>query len=129
MTLSVEYFLSSLIANVAVIQLAAIRSGLLGLLFSQNQLFNRITSIVALVIPAALFFTWNARNPTGIIEGAQQAGLFSLAVLSAGSFTFIMSSLVNHPKFTPPVGTIVNGIESLKQMTFFQAIRIRYWRT
>lgn len=128
MTLAAEYFISCFIAASAVIQLAAVKGELRGLLFNQAANMNTVLILVSLLIPGIFFFTWNARNPVGIIEGAQQAGLFSLAVITAGFFTLLVSSLLNHSRFTPPPGVPADSLESLKNMTFFQAIRRRYWK-
>ena len=128
MSLTLEYFLFVLTAAMGFIQFAAGRGGLRGLLFSQNPRFNRALA-VSLALPAmAAFFTWNYRNPVGIIEGAQQAGLFSLAVLTAVSVTMLLSSALNHNNLSadaPPA----SSMEALKNMTFFQALRSRYrWK-
>lgn len=128
MTLAAEYFLSCFIAASAVIQLAAVKGRLYGLLVTQVVKLNVALAWLYLLVPGILFFTWNARNPTGIIEGAQQAGLFSLSVLCAGISTIVISSLLNHTKFTPPFGVPADSIEALKTMTFFQAVRTRYWK-
>ena len=128
MSLTLEYFLFVLAAAMGFIQFAAGRGGFKGLLFSQNLRFSRSLAVSLALPPMAAFFTWNYRNPVGIIEGAQQAGLFSLAVLSAVLLTMIASSLFNHHKLssdTPPNSCM----EDLKTMTFFQAFRARYlWK-
>jgi len=95
MSLTLEYFLFVLAAAMGFIQFAAGRGGLRGLLFSQNPRFNRALAVSLALPPMVAFFTWNYRNPVGIIEGAQQAGMFSLAVLAAMSLTMIMGSVFN----------------------------------
>lgn len=72
----------------------------------------------------ASFFSWNERNPTGVIEGAQQFGLFMLAIVASIGFTFIVSSVVKHWSLR---GNTVrhDGFEALKEVTFFQAIWYR----
>ncbi len=128
MSLTLEYFLFVTVAAMGFIQFAAARGGLKGLLFSQNFRFNRSLAISLALPPMVAFFTWNYRNPVGIIEGAQQAGLFSLAVLSAVAFTMIMSSVLNHRKLSSQTQPI-SCMEDLKTMTFFQAFRKRYrWK-
>ena len=129
MTLATEYFLSVFLAATATIQFAVNRGGFRGIMFSQNASLNRMLATILLLPPAILFFTWNTHNPTGIIEGAQQAGLFSLAVLCAGAVTIVITSALNQKKLTPPLHVIPSdGLEALKQMTFLQAIMRRSWK-
>jgi hypothetical protein len=84
----------------------------------------------ALIAPVMLaFFTWNYRNPVGIIEGAQQAGLFSLASVAAVAVTLFLGSVFNHSllraKERPQ-----SCLDALKERTFFQAIWSRYfWKS
>ncbi len=128
MSLTLEYFLFVLAAAMGFIQFAAARGGLRGLLFSQNPRFNRALAVSLALPPMVAFFTWNYRNPVGIIEGAQQAGLFSLAVLSGVLLTMIMGSVFNHRKLSADT-PLTSHMEDLKSMTFFQAFRTRYrWR-
>ena len=72
------------------------------------------------------FFFWNRRNETGIIEGAEQAGFFVLAMASAVAFTFLFSSVVNHWRLRNNESDGV-GLEALKDVTWFQAVT-RRWR-
>ena len=110
------------------IQVAATQSRLKGLLLTQKPLVNRIIAGILIAPPAFVFFTWNYRNPVGIIEGSQQAGLFSLAALASIGVTVILGSILNHFHLKPdepPAGSI----EALKDRTFFQAILSRLtWR-
>ena len=103
------------------IQVAAAQSRLKGLLLSQKLVVNRIIAGGLIAPGAIIFFTWNYYNPVGIIEGSQQAGLFSLATLAAIGVTAILGSVLNHFRLkpsTPPAACI----EALKDRTFFQAI-------
>jgi len=128
MSLTLEYFLFVLAAAMGFIQFAAGRGGLRGLLFSQNPRFNRALAVSLALPPMVAFFTWNYRNPVGIIEGAQQAGMFSLAVLAAMSLTMIMGSVFNHRRLSSDAKS-TSCMEDLKNMTFFQAFRKRYlWK-
>jgi hypothetical protein len=129
MSLAIEYFLLVFAAAVGFIQFAAGRGGLKGLMFSQNPGFNRMLAAALALPPMIAFFTWNYRNPVGIIEGAQQAGLFTLAALSAVTLTLLLGSVLNHRRLSPaaPPGS---GLEALKEITFFQALRSRcHWRS
>ncbi|APV44440.1 hypothetical protein Dform_01106 [Dehalogenimonas formicexedens] len=128
MSLGSEYFLFVSCSALGFIQAAAIAGGLRGLLFSQNRLFARLITGALIAPGAIIFFTWNYRNPVGIIEGSQQAGLFSLAALSAIAITIIVSSLLNHSRLKTTV-PVQSGLEALKERTYFQALSARLkWR-
>jgi hypothetical protein len=128
MSLGTEYFLLVFSASLGFIQIAAAKSRLKGLLFSQKTVLNQVVAGILIAPAALIFFTWNHRNPVGIIEGSQQAGLFSLATLSGVGITLILGSLLNHFRLkpsTPPSGCI----EALRDRTFFQAVLGRLsWR-
>jgi hypothetical protein len=128
MSLATEYFLLVLCAAIGFIQLAAARARLNGLLLSQQRVLNRVLAGILIAPGAIFFFTWNYRNPVGIIEGSQQAGLFSLATLGAVGVCLVLGSILNRfrseqRKPCPP------SIEALKDRTFFQALLARYkWK-
>lgn len=129
MSLTQEYLLLVFIAAMGFIQFAAVRGGLKGLMFIQNFTFNRALAYVLMVPVMMVFFTWNYRNPVGIIEGAQQAGLFSLASVAALVATLVIASVINHAKIGVKERP-QSGLDALKDSTFFQAIRSRYfWRS
>ncbi|XUX01181.1 MAG: hypothetical protein TUN42_04125 [Dehalogenimonas sp.] len=128
MSLGTEYFILVFCSALGFIQAAANKSGLKGLLFSQKASVNRLVAGLLIAPGATIFFTWNYRNPVGIIEGSQQAGLFTLATLSAVGVTVILSSVLNHSrlKTTAPVQPC---LEALKERTFVQALFARLkWR-
>jgi hypothetical protein len=128
MSLGTEYFLLVLSASLGFIQLAAAKSQLKGLLFSQKKVLNHILAGILIAPGALVFFIWNHRNPVGIIEGSQQAGLFSLATLSAVGITMILGSLLNHFRFKP-VTAPADSMEALRDRTFFQAVLGRFkWK-
>jgi len=123
--LALEYFYLVLIAAVGVIQAAVAYNGFRGISFFSHKISAYLFMAVTLGPVLASFFTWNERNPTGVIEGAQQFGLFMLAIVASIGFTLAMSSLLNHWTFR---GNDIehNGLEALKEATFFQAIRYRF---
>ena len=128
MSLTTEYFWLVFFSAMGFIQVAAAQSRLKGLLLTQKPLVNRIIAGILIAPPAIVFFTWNYRNPVGIIEGSQQAGLFSLAALASIGVTVILGSILNHFQLKlggPPE----SSIEALKDRTFFQAVLARLsWR-
>jgi hypothetical protein len=68
------------------------------------------------------FFTWNLRNETGVIQGAEQFGLFTLAVIAAQILTFLVSSVLNHSKMRGD-GISCDGIDIYKDATFYQVLQ------
>ena len=74
--LSVEYFVFIFIAALGIYQLAAAYSGLKGISFFPNKNLGYIFTVIAISPTFIGLFTWNQRNGTGIVEGAQQFGLF-----------------------------------------------------
>ncbi|MEN8614654.1 hypothetical protein ABFB09_05150 [Dehalogenimonas sp. THU2] len=127
MTLSNEYFLLAFLAAISTIQFAAGHGGFHGLMFSQNPALNKVLAILIATPAMAAFFTWNAHNPVGVVEGAQQAGLFSLASFSAVTTVLLLSSILNRNKLTIVKNRRLLGLEALKTMTFFQAVKARYF--
>ncbi|KTB48533.1 hypothetical protein [Dehalogenimonas alkenigignens] len=125
MSLTFEYFLLVFIAGLGFLQFAAMKGGLRGIWLSLDSSRNRFYAAV-LAFPAMLaFFTWNYRNPVGIIEGAQQAGLFSLAAALSILFTLALSSLINRNKLKPSV-KFDAGLEALKSRTYYQILKAKF---
>jgi hypothetical protein len=116
-----EYTIPVFISGLGVIQAAAAYNNLTGLRFFRRKIVTYAFSGVLLLPALYYFFTWNQRNVTGIIEGAQQAGLFFAAVVLALVGTLVVSSLINSrltgPK-KPPV-----GLEALKETTFIKTLQ------
>ncbi|MCL2149407.1 MAG: hypothetical protein FWH51_00495 [Dehalococcoidia bacterium] len=137
-TLVWEYSLLVFIAGLGVLQVAAAYGGFRGLLIAPGEVrvrpfpsrriftisreaFGGIFAAVTITPSLVDFFFWNRRNETGIIEGAEQAGFFVLAMASAVAFTFLFSSLINHWRLrrNEARGT---GLEALKDITWAQAV-------
>ncbi len=125
--LALEYFGLSFVAAVGVLQVVAAYNELRGVSFFSRKIYGYLFAVFTVGPALARFFTWNMRNPTGIIEGREQFGFFMLALTAALSFTLVASSLLknrhlrgNHARY--------DGLEALKEMTFFQALRHRFGR-
>ena len=133
-----EYSLLVFVAGLGMLQAAAASGGFRGLLIAPNELhvrlfpsrysftlsrvaFGYIFAAVAIIPSLVDFFFWNQRNETGMIEGAEQAGFFVLAMSSAVAFTFLFSSLINHwwLRHNEVHGA---GLEALKNSTWAQAV-------
>jgi hypothetical protein len=125
--LSLEYILLVFLAISGVLQLVAIHGDLFKLLFFKRKGYGYVLAAV-LVLPALfLLFTWNYRNATGIIQGAEQAGLFVLSLLLATIFTLVLSSFLNRSGVNPPA-TQREGLEALREVTYYQALCRRFGR-
>jgi len=141
--LSWEYAILVFAAVLGIIQAAVANAGLRGLLFAPGTVRIRFWPsgrrwtltplhfsylfVAVTVLPAlGFFFVWNQYNETGIIEGPEQAGLFVLSTAAAGIFSLIASSLINQWRLQHN-HTEAQGLEALKDITWFQALW-RRWR-
>jgi len=122
--LALEYSASVFVAAVGVLQVAATYNGLKGMSFFNGKIYGYFFGFIAIIAPLAALFTWNLRNATGIIEGPEQFFCFVLAFAVALVFTFTVSSLIMGKELSGNTPEH-NGLEALKEVTFFQALR--YW--
>jgi len=133
-----EYSLLVFTAGFGVLQAAAAYDGFRGLLIAPGEVRVRLFPsrryfvisrvafgyifAVAVVTPSLVdFFFWNKRNEIGVIEGAEQAGFFVLAMAAAVAFTFLFSSLINH-RWLRDNEARGAGLEVLKDITWVQAV-------
>lgn len=125
--LSLEYSLLVFVAGVGVLQAMAAHNNLRGLLFFQRRLYAYVLAALTIIPCLFLFFTWNYRNETGVIEGAQQAGLFALSLTIAIIATLVISSMLNRSRL-PDCCAYHEGLDALREETFFRLIRRRFGR-
>jgi NADH:ubiquinone oxidoreductase subunit 2 (subunit N) len=125
--LALEYFWLAFIAAVGVLQVVAAYNGLRGVSFFSRKAYGYLFAAFTVGPALALFFTWNLRNPTGIIEGREQFGFFILALAASIGFTLVASSLLNNRRLRGNYARH-DGLEALREMTFFQALRDRFGR-
>jgi phosphate/sulfate permease len=118
---SFNYCLLVFIGVVGVIQLAAVYNNFCCLLFFPVKILSLIFGIIAVGMALTGFFFWYDLNSI-IIEGSQQTGSFVASAAVAIIFTLILSSLVNHRRFNS-VKPGQDGLDTLRQKTFFQVIR------
>jgi hypothetical protein len=123
-----QYFLWVFIAAIGVVQLAAARSRLRGLLFFKREALAYLFALLAIGGSYGWFFGWDrldtVMRKTGL-EGSQQFLYFFLGTLAAGGFTLVVSSLLqaylwNGQSKGKGSG---QGLDALKEMSYFQAIR------
>jgi hypothetical protein len=125
--LYLEYFLLVFAATLGVLQATVTYNKLVGLSFFRRKVCGYIFAMLTILPALVGFFTWNFRNATEVIEGAQQFGLFALAVIAAIILTLVLSSLLTHPKVRGN-NTQHDGLEAFKDATFFQIIQQRFGR-
>ena len=125
--LALEYFVLVFAASLGVFQAAAAYNGLRGLSFFNRPTWGYLLAALTTGPALAAFFTWNLRNATGVIEGAQQLVLLSLAIMAAYIVTLVASSLLNS---SPPTGNAAPpaGIEGFKEAGLFKLLRTRFGR-
>lgn len=119
--LSLEYIGLTFLANIGVLQLAARFNRLRGMSFFNNPVFTCLFALITIAPPLFVFFIWNNLLPTGIIEGAQQAGLFFISFLLSLVVTLGLTSFLrrSHTENT----THQQGIEIMRNTTYYKAIR------
>jgi hypothetical protein len=123
--LSLAYSVPVFIAGVGVLQAAAAYNGLLGLLFFPKKLFSYSFAVVMTGLALGLLFAWNWHYDTGIIQGAQQAEFFLLAIVLALLFTVVVASLINRTQLSK-ANDELEGLDALRDRTLFQAIKRRF---
>lgn len=125
--LALEYFVLVFAASLGVFQAAAAYNGLRGLSFFSRPTGGYLLAAFTTGPALAAFFTWNLRNASGIIEGAQQLVLLSLAIMAAYIVTLVAASLINS---SPPAGDTAPpaGIEGFKEAGLFRLLRTRFGR-
>jgi hypothetical protein len=125
LTLAFQYSSLVFIAVVGVLQAAAGRNNLRGLLFFKRTGSAYIFAILTTIPVLAAFFRWNYGNATGVIEGSQQAGLFALSTFIALIFTLVLSSLIKHRYGIVP-SLEKKGLNVLVTTNYFRALRTKY---
>jgi hypothetical protein len=121
-----DYVLYNSIACLGIIQAAVSYAGIRGLCFFKRPILGYLFALIAVSASSAWFFTVDNRNLKGL-EGTEQ---FTYWITSAGTAliaTVIFSSLINWrlKSQNPPTpeDSLGPGFETLKHMTYFQAIK------
>jgi hypothetical protein len=142
--LATEYSILVFVAVLGVIQAAAANAGLRGLLFAPGTVrirffpsgrrwtltylhFSYLFAAITVLPALGFFFVWNSHNATGIIQGSEQAGFFVLSTAAGGVFSLVASSLINQWRLQNNQAQ-AQGLEALKDITWFQAVWRRWVR-
>ncbi len=140
--LEIQYFFLVFVAVLGIIQVTAANSGFRGLLFAPGTVrirffpsgrrwtltyfhFSYLFAAITVLPTLGFFFVWNYYNATGIVQGPEQAGLFVLGTGASGIFSLVASSLINQWRLQRNY-TSAQGLEALKDITWFQAVYRRW---
>ncbi|MCH8061678.1 MAG: hypothetical protein IH861_04165 [Chloroflexi bacterium] len=131
-TFAIDYFLLVFVSGICTIQIACTFSRLTGLLFMKSAAATRLLGASIIVTAFVWFFSVADRNLNdyeGGLDSNEQGLLFFFAIVAAGAFTFLSSSIVNRrmgEQSTNP-GT---GLGALEESSYFRAVRtnIDLWR-
>lgn len=122
--LAVEYFFLIFISCCGVLQFVAARRKLRGLSFFQRAISGYLFAVLAIVGAFCWFFIVKNRCVPGL-EGSEVFALFIAGSLASFIFTASLSSVINR-KLRLSMGednpSEEPGLDSLKRMTYFQAI-------
>jgi len=122
--LAVEYFFLIFISCCGVLQFVAARRKLRGLSFFQRTISGYLFAVLAIAGAFCWFFISDNRHVPGL-EGSEVFALFIAGSLASFIFTASISSVINR-KLRLSMGqdnpSEEPGLDSLKRMTYFQAI-------
>jgi hypothetical protein len=121
-SLSLKYCLLVFLAVLGILQGAAARNNLRGLFLFGYRALSYVFAALAIGFSLFIFFNWNSRYATSVIEGSEQAGLFTLGVVGAVFCTVVVSSVIKSASFKRQA-VHPHGLEALKKATIFNIIR------
>jgi hypothetical protein len=122
--LAVEYFFLVLISCCGVLQFVAARWNLSGISFFKKTTFGYLFAALAIGGAFSWFFTIENRAQPGL-EGAEVFALFIAGSLSSFLVTASISAVIKrklHLSMEQRNPEEEPGLDSLRQMTYFQAI-------
>jgi hypothetical protein len=122
LSLSWKYGLLVFLAVLGVLQGAAARNNLRGLLFFRYRSISYVFAALTIGFSLFIFFNWNYRYATSVIEGSEQAGLFTLGAFAAIISTLVISSAFRSTAFKRQA-VHPRGLAAFKQATIFNIIR------
>lgn len=109
-------------AVAGVLQAAAAYNNLKGMLFFKKKVPAYIFAGLTIGFSLFVFFVWNYRYPTGMIEGSQQAGYFALATAVAVIFTLILSGIIKDSSLKE-LSRGPTGLAFFRKATWFAVFR------
>ena len=118
-----DYCLLGFLATLGVVQMAAARNGLTGLLFFRHRPTSFLLGMALAVGVFLWFFLSEPRNigdTEGGLDGNQTAGYFTVSAGSAIILTFLVSSLSN--RYLPRDGPFAAGLDALRETTYLRSL-------
>ena len=116
--ISLKYGLLVFVGVTGILQAAAGYNNLRGLLFFKNKHVAYIFALLAVSGSLYAFFSWNYLFETGVIAGAEQAGIFVLSTFIALVSTLVFSSAIKSTSFKNR-GVHPRGLDALREATIF----------
>ena len=131
-TFAIDYFLLVFVSGICTIQIACTFSGLVGLLYVKSAKATRLLGASLIVAAFIWFFSVAERNINdyeGGLDSNEQGLLFFSAIVAAGAFTFLSSSLINR-RMRGQSTQLGAGLGALDESSYFRAVRanIDHWR-
>jgi hypothetical protein len=130
-----DYVVLAFACTLGVVQIAAARSGLLGLLFVRRPWLSIYAGGAVVVGAFTWYFTSAPRNipdTAGGLDGVDQTLWLAVGAAPAIALTFLVTSVLNHrwgadTGWDPASGTWPpSGMTWLDRTTFLRALRARY---
>lgn len=118
-----DYCLLGFLATLGVVQMAAARNGLSGLLFVRHRPASFLLGMALAVGVFLWFFLSEPRNiadTEGGLDGNQTAGYFTVSAGSAVILTLFVSSLSN--RYLPRDGPFSAGLDALRETTYLRSL-------
>jgi hypothetical protein len=121
--LAIDYFVLVFLATLGVIQIAASRSGLQGILFFKRPLYSVMFGLLLIVAGFVFFFSEprNIPDTAGGLDGNGQALYFAIAAGAAVALTYILSS-VRNTRWAGDNGPTTSGLDALRETTYLRAL-------
>ena len=118
--LSLEYFSLVFLAAMGVLQAAAGHGERTRFFFFKQKVHGYFFGALTVAPAMTGFFTWNYRNPTGIIEGTQQFFLFLFAVGSAMLMSALITQFVKSTVIMPDKYGLPKGVKGFYHSKKYQ---------
>ncbi len=118
-----DYCLLGFLATLGVVQMAAARNGLTGLLFVRHRPTSFLLGMALAVGVFLWFFLSEPRNiadTEGGLDGNQTAGYFTVSAGSAVILTLLVSSLTN--RYLRRDGPFAAGLDALRETTYVRSL-------
>ena len=125
-----DYFIYVFVSSIAVIQLAAIKSGLNRLLIIKNKFVTKLCAFI-LIPTSAIIFIYSENRIINDYEGGLDANeqflIFSFACVATFIITCLLTSLYSKSEIDISDLKGINGIDALSNYSFIN-LQILKWK-